>query len=92
MTTTTRTNRRPAIAPLSERLCITPEEAAGLLGISYVKILDLARRGEIPHAKVGKRIVFRKAHLEGWLDRMCAESMEPRVEGAAEFTIEGYTA
>jgi excisionase family DNA binding protein len=42
-------------------------QAAAYLGISYWKILDMVKKGEIPHIKVGKLVLFRQETLDQWL-------------------------
>ncbi|MGI6513509.1 MAG: excisionase family DNA-binding protein [Syntrophomonadales bacterium] len=51
-------------------------EAARFLGISYWKLLDMAKRGEIPHVRVGKLVLFRRNTLEGWLANQEAASVQ----------------
>jgi excisionase family DNA binding protein len=41
--------------------------AAEYLGISYWKLLDMAKKGEIPHIRAGKLVLFRQATLDRWL-------------------------
>ena len=42
---------------MSERLTVTVEEAAGMLGISRGLAYELVRRGELPSLRLGRRIV-----------------------------------
>jgi excisionase family DNA binding protein len=70
--------KRRLLLPLEQRLCCTPREAADMLGISYIKILDLANRGTLPHARLGKRLVFRKDALLRWLEREFEKSVIER--------------
>jgi len=51
-------------------------EAARFIGISYWKLLDMAKRGEIPHVRVGKLVLFRRNTLEGWLANQEAASVQ----------------
>jgi excisionase family DNA binding protein len=46
---------------------LTAAEVAKRLGLSTTTIYDLARRGGIPHIRVGKAIRFSRPHLERWL-------------------------
>ena len=50
-----------------ERLCMTIPEAAKVLGLSRNFGYELARRGEIPVMRFGKRIVVPKAAFERML-------------------------
>lgn len=50
-------------------------DAAKYLGISYWKLLDMAKRGEIPHVRVGKLVLFRRDTLDAWLAELEAASV-----------------
>lgn len=50
-----------------QRLVLTVEEAAKLLGISRPSAFEGVRRGEIPHIRIGRRILIPKAALEQML-------------------------
>ena len=51
-------------------------QAAAYLGISYWKILDMVKKGEIPHIKVGKLVLFRQETLDQWLVEQEQQSVE----------------
>lgn len=51
-------------------------QAAGYLGISYWKILDMVKKGEIPHIKAGKLVLFRQETLDRWIMEQEAASCE----------------
>jgi excisionase family DNA binding protein len=51
-------------------------EAARYLGISYWKILDMAKKSEIPHVRVGKIVLFRRETLDHWLAQQEAASVK----------------
>jgi excisionase family DNA binding protein len=53
-----------AIAPAAERLTLTVEEAATLLGISRAFAYEAVTRGEIPSIRIGRRILVPKAALQ----------------------------
>lgn len=57
------------------RICITAKEAAEVLGIGYTKVLELAGRGLLPHARLGRRVVFRRDALEQWLNHQMTASV-----------------
>lgn len=65
------------------RETIEAKEAAELLGLSEWTIYDLARRREIPHIRVGRRVLFRRTSLLSWLDEQEAASVrqEPAARG-----------
>jgi excisionase family DNA binding protein len=53
-----------AIAPVGERLTLTVEEAATLLGISRAFAYEAVNRGEVPSIRIGRRILVPKAALD----------------------------
>ena len=53
-----------------ERLVWTVEEAAGLLGISRAHAYELVARGELPHLRLGRRVVVPKHAIEALLARV----------------------
>jgi excisionase family DNA binding protein len=56
-----------AIAPMGERLTLTVEEAATLLGISRAFAYEAVNRGEVPSIRIGRRILVPKVALERML-------------------------
>lgn len=56
---------RPATT--NEKLCYTVPEAGALLGFSRNHSYELARRGELPVIRFGKRMVVPKAAFEKML-------------------------
>lgn len=51
----------------SERMTYSVREAAELLGLSRNSAYQACLKGEIPHLKIGKRILIPRAQLEGLL-------------------------
>ena len=58
------------VKPDGERLVWTVEEAARLLGISRAHAYDLVARGELPHLRLGRRVVVPKRAIEVLLARV----------------------
>ena len=48
-------------------LAVRPREAARMLGISPRYLLELTRRGEIPHIKAGRATLYAVDDLREWL-------------------------
>lgn len=48
-------------------LTYTVPEAAALLGISNWTAYEAIKRGDLPHRKIGRRIVVPKIQLDQWL-------------------------
>ena len=56
--------------PMTERLALSVEEAAALLGISRDLAYDLVTRGELPSVRLGRRLVVPRRALEDRLDHL----------------------
>ncbi|MCC6322114.1 MAG: helix-turn-helix domain-containing protein [Phycisphaerales bacterium] len=42
-------------------------QAAAMLGISERKLFDLTKSGDVPHVRIGRRVLFRTNTLNEWL-------------------------
>ncbi|WP_245671924.1 helix-turn-helix domain-containing protein [Desulfuribacillus stibiiarsenatis] len=51
------------------RRTLTMKEASQWLGISYHLLAEKARKGDIPHSRIGSRVLFRAESLENWLNQ-----------------------
>lgn len=49
------------------RLAMRPKDAAKALGIGERLLWSMTNRGEIPHVKLGKAVLYPIAELERWL-------------------------
>ncbi len=58
----------------NDRLTLTVEEAAQLLGISRALGYELVARGELPSIRLGRRIVVPRRALNAMLDVASLES------------------
>lgn len=47
-----------------------------LTGLSRNSVYEGCRRGEIPHLRVGKRLIFPRALVDAWLTAGAASSRE----------------
>ena len=78
-----RAAQRPSGFETDERahgptLTVTVEEAARLLGISRTLAYELVTRGELPHLRLGRRIVVSRRALELMVDGgLLGQSSEP---------------
>lgn len=59
--------------PTEERLVWSVEEAGSRLGISRAHAYELVARGELPHIRLGRRLVVPKRAIEALLARADAE-------------------
>jgi len=66
------------------RETITASEAAKLLGLSEWSVYDLARRREIPHVRIGRRVLFRRSSILGWLEAQETASVKREPEPAGK--------
>jgi excisionase family DNA binding protein len=64
---------------------IDARQAAVELGISRYTVGALARRGELPHYRIGRRIVFDEEDLQAWL----WARRQPRVPGSRRRGTQG---
>jgi len=55
------------VAPPTERLAYSVDEAAQLTGLSRDLLYDEMRRGNLRYLKVGRRRLIRRQHLEEFL-------------------------
>lgn len=51
-----------------QRTTMTVQEAASYIGVSSHLIYALARRGEIPVVKVGRRVLLKRDSVDRWLN------------------------
>lgn len=56
---------------------MTVSELADYLNVKPEAIRNLARRGEIPSVKVGRRLIrFRKSEIDAWLEKSSNQRIE----------------
>ena len=46
---------------------MTAEQVAAMLGVNRKTVFEGAGRGEIPHARIGRRLLFSREALLAWL-------------------------
>ena len=46
---------------------LTSDEVATLLGVNRKTIYEAARRNEIPHRRLGRRLIFERGAVLDWL-------------------------
>ncbi len=57
------------IVPLAYR----PAEMAAALGLSERKLWDLTKQGDIPHARIGKCVLYPVREVQNWLSARVRE-------------------
>ena len=59
------------------RLALRPKDAAKALGIGPRLLWSMTNRGEIPHIKLGKAVLYPVAVLERWLADRAVKGAQP---------------
>jgi excisionase family DNA binding protein len=58
---------RALAAELVEREVMTADEVAEFLGVDRKTVYEAAWRAELPHRRIGRRLLFSRAALIHWL-------------------------
>jgi excisionase family DNA binding protein len=65
-------------APSADSDVMNADEVAAFLGVDRTTVYDVAGRGEIPHQRLGKRLLFRRGALVSWLDSSLCKATSTR--------------
>jgi excisionase family DNA binding protein len=65
-----------ALAPGHDPEVMDADELAAFLGVDRKTVSDYAGRGEIPHRRLGKRLLFSRSAIVAWLGSCKAASRE----------------
>lgn len=76
MITVNSNNTSSKAQPETPCLAMRPREAAKALGISERLLWEWTNRGEVPHVRVGKAILYPVDVLRRWLDEQAATGKE----------------
>jgi len=57
---------------------LTADEVAALLRVNRKTIYEAAQRGDIPHRRLGRRLVFERGAVLAWLRQDIAIAGEPQ--------------
>lgn len=79
----TASDPQPGVGEPPERLAVSVNEAARLLGISRDLAYDLVARGEIPAIRLGRRLVVARRALQHLLAGQAVTAGDPPVDPAA---------
>lgn len=55
--------------PLSQRYALSLAEASQYVSLSIAALRGAYRRGELPHFRRGRKVLFRRADLERWIEQ-----------------------
>jgi predicted DNA-binding transcriptional regulator AlpA len=61
-----------------------PVVAARAIGVSPRTLWSLTKRGEVPHARIGRSVVYPTAAILAWLDRLAANPPVKRPDDAGQ--------
>lgn len=64
----------------NKKMCLSATEVSELTGISLSLIRKLTRNGEIPHIRVGRRILYQLTGIEDWLNSRTEGIIHPEKE------------
>lgn len=64
----------------NKKLCLSAAEVSELTGVSLSLIRKLTRGGEIPHVRVGRRILYPLTGIEDWLNSRTECIIHPEKE------------
>jgi excisionase family DNA binding protein len=53
-----------------------PNEASKFLGCGYDKLMQMVRKKEIPHFRIGRRVFFTKEALNLWIENQEQQSIQ----------------
>jgi len=59
-----------------QKATLQTRQAAEYIGISYWKLLELAKAGLVPHIRIGGRLLFRRETLDVWLEQQERASLK----------------
>jgi len=55
---------------------LNPQEAAEHIGCKYDKLMQMVRLKQIPHYRVGRRVLFTKETLDVWIENQERQSIQ----------------
>jgi excisionase family DNA binding protein len=61
------TTAATALQSGDDKPCLSTDDAAALLGVSKWLLLQETKRGNIPHKRVGRRLVYSRQRLLDWV-------------------------
>lgn len=64
-------------------LALRPREAAQAIGVSERTLWALTQSGQVPHAKIGRLVVYPTDQLREWLAAQAKATASAKLEGAA---------
>jgi excisionase family DNA binding protein len=76
-------------APLHlERIGLTAEEAAAIIGVAAKTVRAEIRAGRFPHYQIGERTLIGRQALEAWLTHECLASVQMQDQPASDRTAD----
>ena len=69
---------------------LTARQAAKMMGLAYTTVLDLAKKGLLPHTKIGGQYIFTDDGLAAHFARCEGKSLEKGVSGRPALALAGH--
>lgn len=71
---------------MPNKVTMNEMEAASYLGVSHDILRKMRREGNLPHVRMGDRVLYVPAALDEWLQRQCDKSVRatPGIRRIAE--------
>jgi excisionase family DNA binding protein len=63
--------------PDTQKLLLNASEAGALLGVSRETVYRMVGRHELPHVRLGSRVVVPRRELEQWISEQAQASVQP---------------
>ena len=57
----------PRRSPRKDTLLLDAKRAAAMLGIGSRTLWSLTKAGEVPHLRIGRRVLYPVDHLTAWI-------------------------
>ncbi len=62
---------------MDQNIVFDAREAAAYLNVHYETVLRMSRRRELPHHRIGRKLLFRKDSLDRWIQNQEHGSVVP---------------
>jgi excisionase family DNA binding protein len=60
---------------MEQNITFDTKEAAAYLKIHYETLLKMARKRQVPHHRIGRKLLFRKDSLDAWIQEQEQKSV-----------------
>lgn len=74
-------NARAQSSPPMDRLAVSVEEAAQMLGIGRSKVFELLKEGSLPSIRIGRRRLISCTEIRAFLERVGTATTSTQIVG-----------